>query len=233
MDNEKFFDEIRSKIFSGRLTQNQVDGILFLVREFQKTPLSIPEVAYCLATVYWETAQLMQPIEEFGKGAGRKYGSKDSSGQTPYGRGYVQLTWKENYVRADNKLGLKGELIRDYSKALDKEISFQIMYRGMVEGWFTGKKLSDYFSSTKKDYLNARRIINGVDKAPTIASIATKFENALKISDYSKEKTVIKTTTEPEKITNTPIVLPNPPTKTFWGVLLNLLKQIFYLGRVK
>jgi len=34
---------------------------------------------------------------------------------------------------------------------------------GMIKGLFTGKKLSDYLTDTKKDYFNARRIINGLN----------------------------------------------------------------------
>ena len=43
---------------------------------------------------------------------------------------------------------------------------------GMVHGTFTGKKLSNYFTATKSDWTNARRIINGLDKAAPIASLA-------------------------------------------------------------
>jgi len=44
----------------------------------------------------------------------------------------------------------------------------------MVNGWFTGKKLSDF-----TDYRNMRRIINGTDKAMEIAGFAKVFEMAL------------------------------------------------------
>lgn len=50
----------------------------------------------------------------------------------------------------------------------------------MKEGWFTGRKLSDYISGNKKDYVNARRIINGMDKAQKIANEAVIFERALR-----------------------------------------------------
>ena len=36
------------------------------------------------------------------------------------------------------------------------------MIYGMETGMFTGKKMSGYISDSKKDYLNARRIINGM-----------------------------------------------------------------------
>jgi putative chitinase len=57
-----------------------------------------------------------------------------------------------------------------------------IMFDGMVEGWFTGKKLADYFGA-KSNWTNARRIINGTDKAATIADYALEFFAALKAAE--------------------------------------------------
>jgi hypothetical protein len=51
----------------------------------------------------------------------------------------------------------------------------------MERGLFTGKKLSDYFNDKKTDWRNARRIINGLDKADTIARYAQNFYNCLKM----------------------------------------------------
>jgi predicted chitinase len=119
----------------------------------------------------------MQPIAEYGKGKGRPYGNPGrNGGQAPYGRGYVQLTWDENYEKADKELRLNGALIADYDKAMEPSIAAAIMVRGMQEGWFTGKKLSNYLPG---DYINARRVINGVDKSAMIAGYARAFEKAL------------------------------------------------------
>jgi hypothetical protein len=49
------------------------------------------------------------------------------------------------------------------------------MYGGMIGGWFTGKKLSDYLGNGKVDFVNARRIINGLDRADDIAGYANSF----------------------------------------------------------
>lgn len=46
--------------------------------------------------------------------------------------------------------------------------------KGCAEGWFTGKKLADY-----PDYRNMRRVVNGTDRADTIAGYAVAFERAL------------------------------------------------------
>lgn len=171
----------------GRLTQSQVDEINFLVGEFDKDKsISYPQAAYMLATVWHETAHTMLPIEEYGKGKGRKYGQKyDMDGSIYkgldhiyYGRGYVQLTWISNYVFAKNKLGI--DFVNHPEYALQKEHAVKILITGMKEGWFTGRKLSDYLHQSKKDYVNARRIINGTDKANKIANEAVIFEKALR-----------------------------------------------------
>ncbi|MEE4406755.1 hypothetical protein [Enterobacter mori] len=52
----------------------------------------------------------------------------------------------------------------------------QVAINGMSQGWFTGKKRGDYLTDTRTDYLNARRIINGTDKAQTIAACAEESE---------------------------------------------------------
>jgi len=53
----------------------------------------------------------------------------------------------------------------------------------MIYGRFTGKKLADYISPDRQDYEDARAIVNGTDKAATIAGYAVKFLAALKASE--------------------------------------------------
>ena len=128
-----------------------------------------------LATAFHETAFTMQPIAEYGKGKGRKYGVPAGPHQKVYyGRGYVQLTWDYNYKKAQDKLG--APFYGDPELALEPHHAAAIMIRGMVEGWFTGKKLADYLNDQHSDYIGARKIINGTDKAQTIAGYAKKFE---------------------------------------------------------
>jgi putative chitinase len=68
-------------------------------------------LAYCLATAYHEVDKTMQPIEEYGKGKTRPYGKEYGkphpiTGKVYYGRGFVQLTWYENYeLRAGILIG--------------------------------------------------------------------------------------------------------------------------------
>jgi hypothetical protein len=61
------------------------------------------------------------------------------------------------------------------------------MFEGMERGSFTGKKLADYFNDKNTDPVGARKIINGTDRAGTIAGIATDYDNALKAIGYGVE----------------------------------------------
>ena len=183
----------------GNLTQEAVDNINLIVETCEKYNLSCPQTAYVLATVMWETARTFKPIEEYGKGKGRKYGIiytntegvkygiAGSGGDTYlysdyphlyYGRGFVQLTHWVNYMFAGEQLGI--DLLHNPHLALNAKYAAEILVRGFVQGWFTGKKISDYINDKKKDLLGARRCINGNDKAKEIANIAVIMEKALR-----------------------------------------------------
>lgn len=90
------------------------------------------------------------------------------------GRGQVHLTGRDNYKKASAATGL--DLVGSPDLALRRDVSAKILVAGMSEGWFTGKRLSDYQS-----YEDMRRIVNGTDKAAVIAGYAVKFEAALKL----------------------------------------------------
>jgi len=99
----------------------------------------------------------------------------------PYiGRGYVQLTWEENYLRAGEKV--EEDLVSFPDMALEPDIAAAVMFDGMEEGWFTGVSLLDYFNDTTDDPVNARRIINGTDRASEIANYHVIFLNAITVS---------------------------------------------------
>lgn len=173
-----FFAVVRSKC--GALSQSQVDGFISLLNATARLPLK--HRAYCLATTWHETARTMQPIREYGRGAGHSYGQPAGPWhQVYYGRGDVQLTWERNYIYATKRLHelklLAPELDLDkYADlALRPDIAANILVIGCEEGWFTGKKLGDY-----SNYVDMRRVVNGTDQAHTIAGYADVFEAALK-----------------------------------------------------
>lgn len=205
LDREKFFALYRQKF--NKLTQKQVNGLNSFMDAAEKFNLPLRQWAYVFATVYHETAMTFLPIEEYGKGRGRKYG-KPVNGKKYYGRGYVQLTWDFNYARATKELmvqrpdivqslqkrtGQRFDLVEYPEQALDYEVSMAVLILGSQQGWFTGKKLSDYINDNKTDYINARRIINGTDHAKMIANTAQKFKEILNQSQPAAEPVVAPT----------------------------------------
>ena len=181
-----FFDKVRPALFHGEMTQTQVDGCNTIIGVWP--PRTDKRwAAYGLATAWWETDFTMKPVPEIGKGRGHPYGLvAGPDGQVYYGRGYVQLTWRANYVRAANEIP-GSNVYLDPDRALDPTIAAEIMTRGMIEGWFTRTKLNDFFPLERPedaDWLRARRIINGMDHAEAIGHAAEIFWGALDAAGY-------------------------------------------------
>jgi putative chitinase len=184
-----FFDTVRESLFGGSLTQRQVDGMSYLLdvweEEFEDTAeeLSVPWLAYCLATVFHETGTAMTPVEEYGRGQGMSYGTPVGPyEQTYYGRGHVQLTWEENYKKAEGILhdyGRDAPTHRYPHRMLEDETSAIVLFDGMKEGWFTGVGLPDFFNADEEDPYNARKIVNGLDQADKIVGYYWEFKKAL------------------------------------------------------
>jgi putative chitinase len=194
IDRQKFFNYIKSEeaevLFERHMTALQVAGLSVILDVWESPACDMKNIhflAYMLATAHHETARTMQPIEEYGKGRGRPYGHPNPvTGATYYGRGYVQLTWDYNYHKMDKLLGLGDALYMHPDKALEPPIAAKIMFEGMELGSFTGRKLADYAvlgaHGGSFNYVQARKIINGMDKASLIATYARQYEFALKAS---------------------------------------------------
>lgn len=175
IDRGVFFNTYRS-IFGG-LSQAQVDnlnGVLpYLERDERISDAR--HFAYMLATAKHETGDTYRPLDEWGKGKGKPYGTPDpQTGETYYGRGFVQLTWKPNYALFN--------IEHTPERAKEPELAYQIMSDGMRTGLFTGKKLADYIDAERCDYFAARRIINSLDRAALVACYAVAFEKILAVS---------------------------------------------------
>jgi putative chitinase len=195
MNRKVFFDAIRPKLFRGSLSQSQVEGMEIILDAWDKLQISsdLRHLAYPFATAYLETDRTMQPIKEYGDKA---YFTKnyDIRGRNPKraralgnirpgdgirfcGRGFVMLTWHDNYEKASRVVG--HDLVADPDAAMRPEFAAPIMFLGMRDGWFTGHKLSEYFDRDTNDPVNARRIINGLDRAEEIAVSHKAFFAAL------------------------------------------------------
>jgi predicted chitinase len=186
IDREKFFTSIRGSLFNGVLSQTQVDGMNYLLDTWENyfVDSDIRWLAYALATAFHETAYTMQPIEEYGRGEGHDYGKTTGPyGEKYYGRGHVQLTWIANYEKAQARLKdiyeVEAPLVEYPHRMLEDEPSALVLFDGSIQGWFTGVGLPQYFDADTEDPYNARRVINGTDKADLIAGYYTQFKNAL------------------------------------------------------
>lgn len=191
MSRATFFDRVRTGLLGPTLSQGEVDGCNAILDAATDWP--VDWLAYALATVFHETAHTMLPITEYGGAAyfNRRYGpeglnpamakrlgnTEPGDGARYCGRGFVQITGRANYARLGHRVGI--DLEGAPERALDPPVASLILRAGMSEGLFTGRKLGDYFDATKSDPLNARRIINGTDKAIEIARYFAQFKAAL------------------------------------------------------
>lgn len=192
MNPEIFYGIIRENLFRGKLTQGVVDTLGSIVDTYYAhyMPTADPEhLAYILATAYHESYHRSKnpdwnPVREgFAKSneaaiavvtkmyeQGRinhNYSLPHTNGRSYYGRGHVQCTWPENYRKMGRLLNMP--LYENPDLMLDPIVSAKALVIGSVEGVYTGRKLSDYDTPDDMlDAFNARRVINGLDKAEKI-----------------------------------------------------------------
>lgn len=203
-DAAAFFAEAR-RIVGGRLDAVQVDTInrLLVAAGHWRTSW----MAYGLATG-WHEARL-RPAREKGSGDGpdadpwddylEKYDTgrlAQALGNTPEadgdgvryaGRGLPQLTGLANYRKASAALGV--DFVSHPDKLLEPEHAVAVMVWGMEVGAFTGKALRHYLPDrlgTPAQFIAARRIINGTDRAASIAALAERFQQGLEAGGWAR-----------------------------------------------
>ena len=192
-NRQAFYASVESaELFGRALCTSQSDGLSTLVEAMRGQPLAF--ASYDLATAFHETSRTMQPVRERGSSAYlERYDTgklahdlgntpeKDGDGARYAGRGYVQLTGHANYERIGKLLGM--DLISNPDAALVPATAALILMRGMADGWFTGKRLSDYLPVARPgwlaEFVQARRVVNGTDCANQIAGYAVAFQSAL------------------------------------------------------
>lgn len=146
--------------------------------------------ADALETEYWDSA--------YGGRLGNEKGTTD--GRDFRGRGYVQLTGRENYRNMSahlNEVGFsysiddvtyggQGNPAIDLTAHPDHvnrvpELAARIMVDGMKDGTFTGSAMSDHINDEETDFTNARSVVNGdtSTNGATIAEIARGYAGAL------------------------------------------------------
>ena len=208
MNRAIFYDRVRGPVFQGSLNKQQVDGLERLLDiwfESYAGKYHLDILAYSLATAALETAYTMQPIKERG---GRSYFNKyepgtrlgkmlgntqKGDGYKFRGEGHVQNTGRRNAAYSSKRLqqefGLNVDFVANPDDRGDFFLSAHCLFLGSIEGWWTGKGFEDYIDDVAdeddeqiKEFVQARRAVNGVDKAMTIAQIALHFREALTLA---------------------------------------------------
>ncbi|MNX92552.1 hypothetical protein D3C86_1247010 [compost metagenome] len=191
INRSKTYENIKKNFGLKSLSQSQVEGFEAIFNEWDERGLENPHyLAYVLATIWHEVNKTMQPIEEYGKGKGLKYGKRvwyDGRIYTDvthiyYGRGLTQNTWRDIYEKL-TKANTRGwDFVNNPGLLLKMEPSIWATFHAMTTGLYTGRKLSQYFNDKVIDPTGARSIINGKrkgellpDKAELIKGYYDKF----------------------------------------------------------
>jgi len=196
IDREFFYTGWRKNF--GKLNQPVVNEVNFLLDNFDNSPVfdTKGKIAYGFSTIKRETAETFAPVNEGywitsnrvsklysyykinNPGALKTIFPNGINGINYLGRGYVQVTHDFNAKKLQNLTGIP--FFSNPDLLLKREYAFKAMELGMWGGIFTGKKLTDYFNETRLDFLNARKIINGLDAAREIAANAEIFFKIIK-----------------------------------------------------
>lgn len=200
IDRRFFFDTVREALFKGTLSAPQVEGMTAILNFWEeRMPDADPRwLAYILATAFHETAYTMQPVREtlattdaraveilenaFASGklswVKTPYWRPDEDGKSWLGRGLVQLTHKRNYEAMSVLTGI--DLVAEPDRAMEMGPAVSILIEGMVQGSFSKHKLADHLNATNDDWINARRIVNGTDRAEKLAGYGKTFLAAIR-----------------------------------------------------
>lgn len=240
MNRKTFFAALRrrgSGVFGTSLSQSQVTGIEGILDAFQQVGDGRDKtLAYALATAYHETARAMVPIKEtvmpyhkdknpsdatvirrldnWARKKGRRsniYWRPQANGKAYFGRGFVQLTWVDNYRRSSGDAG--ADLVRFPEKMLNPKISARVLVAGLLDGRWNGrgKGVAHYLPSDGPDDLRgARRTVNITDKWQEIGGYYKSFLSAIRESGGIPRKVFPIPTPRPPQ-TLDPKPAPEPP----------------------
>lgn len=194
IDRDRFFARIKRSLFGRNLSatsQANMNLIMdYWISRYSANP--VQQLAYVLATVLGEVGYRMQPVRETfaaddatarARLAHKPYAqSMPPYGHAYYGRGYVQLTWKDNYERQGTIYGQ--DFIQFPDLVLQTAHALPILVEGMMAGDFNrlGKGLAYYVNADRVDYIAARRTVNVQDRAQKFADFAISFEDAIEFA---------------------------------------------------
>jgi WD40 repeat protein len=197
IDRANFFAAYRT-VF-GELGYEATAGLEQLLAFLENDPAmnDVRLRAYILATVKFETGDRFLPVTEQGDAEyfqryepgtsiGNRLGNKvPGDGERFRGRGYIGITGRENYYRMSQVLGFEPkmtDLVDNPDKVNDPLVAYRIMSIGMLEGLFTGRKLSDFINERQTDYVGASTVIGSGSSSSRAAAYAIDFEEILRES---------------------------------------------------
>lgn len=154
------------------------------------------QISYILATTLHESGMGKYMVEIWGKpptsyqvnyeGNSRLGNDQPGDGFKYRGRGFCQITGKSNYRYWEKEFGI--DFVSNPELMSDPNIAAKVLVRGMRDGRFTGKKLSDYINDKHVDFFSARKIINGLYKADLFQQAAESFVKAFNYGGSIEEK---------------------------------------------
>jgi putative chitinase len=108
--------------------------------------------------------------------------TEPNDGWTYRGRGLAHDTGRRNYGLSGRAVGL--DLLANPDAILDLDVAVRVLTSGMKYGRYTGRSFVHFLPSIGEanaaQFGQARRIINGVDRAADIAGLALHFQGALR-----------------------------------------------------
>lgn len=180
IDRSIFFEQYRDLFSIRKITRAQVNAFDAIFDYWDGADYTdLRWLAYAMATAYHETGGRMVPVREgfavddasaikaverllARGGISWNYAKPEANGKSYFGRGLVQITHGENYLKLGKAIGLGTQLYDNPSLALDNSISVKLLFKGMTDGLYrSGHKLSVYFNQDREDWYSAREMING------------------------------------------------------------------------
>ncbi|ACL61251.1 hypothetical protein [Methylobacterium nodulans] len=145
------------------------------------------------------------------------------------GMGLVQSTGKDNAQRASVRLRRLGyltpeqDLVSTPALMLDDRIAAAMLFIGLSEGWYTGKKLAHYFGPQREDPTNARAMVNPDANGLKVAGYYRSFKRALEAAGY-RPGTTATSQIEPSLVVQPQVGAPLAPMAPIPPVPVNTAK---------
>ncbi|WP_052600241.1 glycoside hydrolase family 19 protein [Aureispira sp. CCB-QB1] len=153
----------------GYMNATQQDSIRKIVAAFHRYGDGDKnKLAYILATAWHESH--FRPVQERRAAPNQTelYNRQNQYWSSGYfGRGFVQLTWKENYQKMARVFRV--DFVNQPDLALQPTYAARILVYGMMQGSFTGLALKDFINAKRQDFYKARQVVNRLDRAGKIA----------------------------------------------------------------